>query len=89
MGGRTRPALQKGRVYVSDPDQTLAFDAATGGQMMNSPGRSDLAPLAEQAASGALQIDIDRVLPLEGARAGLDDIEAGLAHGKIVIDLSL
>ena len=76
-------------VTQAPDDAALAERGLTGGQMMNSPSRSDLAPLAELAASGALQIDIARVLPLEDAQTGLDDIEAGSAHGKIVIDLTL
>jgi NADPH:quinone reductase-like Zn-dependent oxidoreductase len=76
-------------VTQAPDDAALAERGLTGGQMMNSPSRRDLTPLAEQAASGALQIDIVRVLRLDEAQTGLDDIEAGLAHGKIVIDLTL
>ena len=70
-------------------DAALAARGLTGGQVMASPGRGVLAPLAEQAASGALQVDVFRVLPLEGAQSGLADIEAGRAHGKVAVDLSL
>lgn len=70
-------------------DAALAARQLTGGQVMASPNRMDLAPLAEQAASGALHIDVTRVLRLHDAHVGLADIEAGRAHGKIVVDLSL
>ncbi len=70
-------------------DATLAAHGLTGGQVMASPTGSILAPLAEQAASGLLQVDVFRVLPLGQAQAGLAEIEAGNVHGKIVVDLSL
>jgi len=44
--------------------------------------------LAEQAATGTLPIDVARVVPLGDALAGLADMAAHRAHGKIVVDLS-
>jgi NADPH:quinone reductase-like Zn-dependent oxidoreductase len=70
-------------------DATLEARGLTGGQVMASPGREALAPLAEQAADGTLQIDVFRVLPLADVQAGFDEIEAGRVHGKVVVDLSL
>jgi NADPH:quinone reductase-like Zn-dependent oxidoreductase len=78
------------RTVTQIPDSaTLESRGLTGGQVMASPGRELLAPLAEQAATGALQIDIARVLPLEQVQVGYDAIENGQAHGKIVVDLRL
>lgn len=67
---------------------TRAALGLVGGGIMASPTRDEIATLAEQAANGTLQVDIDRVLPLAGALDGLADLAAGRAHGKIVIDLS-
>lgn len=82
-GGAVRTVTQ-----VPD-DATLVSRELTGGQVMASPTRKDLALLAEQVAAGTLHVDISRVLSLADAQEGLDDIEAGRAHGKIVIDLTL
>lgn len=70
-------------------DAALEARGLTGGQVMASPGREVLAPLAVQAASGALQVDVSGVLALRDVQAGFADIEAGRAHGKLVVDLSL
>ena len=51
------------------------------------PDRSVITPLAEQAAVGALQVDVARVISLGDALGGLADIAAHRAHGKIVVDL--
>jgi NADPH:quinone reductase-like Zn-dependent oxidoreductase len=69
-------------------DATLAARGLTGGQVMASPDREALGPLAAQAASGALQVDVSRVLALGDVPAGYADIEAGRAHGKLVVDLT-
>ena len=70
-------------------DATILARGLTGGQVMASPDGSVLAPLAQQAAAGELQIDISRVVSLEAAQSGLESIEAGAVHGKVVVDLSL
>ncbi|WP_372517671.1 NADP-dependent oxidoreductase [Frankia tisae] len=73
---------------VPDAD-ILAARQLSGGGIVASPTRDVIAPLAEQAAKGELQVDVYRVLPLDQALDGLAELAAGRAHGKIVIDLSL
>lgn len=70
-------------------DATLAAHGLTGGQIMASPHGGVLTSLAMQAASGELEVDIFRVVSLEGANDGLGNIADGSVHGKIVVDLSL
>lgn len=73
---------------VPDAD-TLAARQLSGGGIIASPTRDVIAPLAEQAAKGELQVDVYRVLSLGHASDGLAELAAGRAHGKIVVDLSL
>lgn len=73
---------------VPDAD-TIAARQLTGGGIIASPTREVLAPLAEQAAKGALDTDVHRVLSLEQAADGLAEIAAGRARGKFIVDLSL
>lgn len=80
-GGAVRTVTQ-----VPD-DATIADRGLTGGGVIASPDRSVIAPLAAQAADGTLQVDVARVTSLADALAGLDDIAAHRAHGKIVVDL--
>ncbi|MGW0949194.1 zinc-binding dehydrogenase [Streptomyces sp. NPDC002623] len=65
----------------------LAAAGLTGAQVFARPVRETTAPLAEQAAAGALAIDVHIVLPLERAAEGLVVIAAGKARGKIVITI--
>jgi NADPH:quinone reductase-like Zn-dependent oxidoreductase len=69
-------------------EQALADAGVTGGGIMARAVRETTAPLAEQAASGALKIDVDSVLPLEQAAEGLATLAAGQAHGKVVVTVS-
>ncbi len=69
-------------------DETLAARGLTGGGVLASPDRSVITALADQAANGTLQVDIARVVPISDALAGLADIAAHRAHGKIVVDMS-
>ncbi|MFI7708072.1 NADP-dependent oxidoreductase [Nonomuraea sp. NPDC049480] len=68
------------------PDAGM-FAAAglTGATVFAHPIRETIAPLAEQAAAGALAIDVHTVLPLERAAEGLATLAAGKARGKIVV----
>ena len=52
---------------------------------MVSPTRDVVGPLLERAATGALEIDVETVLPLEQAAEGLDLLSRGGARGKIVV----
>jgi NADPH:quinone reductase-like Zn-dependent oxidoreductase len=69
-------------------DEALAAAGLTGSNITAGPVREVIAPLAEQAAAGALKIDVTTVLPLEQAADGLATLAAGKAHGKIVIKIS-
>lgn len=86
-------AVRPGGVVVTTtqvPDaDTLAARGLTGGGIIASPTREVLAPLADQAAKGELQVDVHRVLPLEQATDGLAELAGRRAHGKVVVDLSL
>ena len=70
-------------------DATIAERGLTGGQIMASPDGAVLAPLAESAASDRLEVDVFQTIGLANAAQGLADIEAGNAHGKVVVDLTL
>lgn len=86
-------AIRRGgvaRTVTQIPDDaTIAERGLSGGQIMASPDGGVLDSLAQQAATGELEIDVVRVVSLTDAHAGLDSIQAGQAHGKIVVDLSL
>lgn len=70
------------------PDaDTLAAAGLTGTSVFVTPGRETLLPLAEQAAAGALTVEIATVLPLQQAADGLATLAAGPAKGKIVVNL--
>ena len=70
------------------PDEaTLAAAGLTGTSVMAMPTREVLAPLAEQAASGALQVPVAGVLPLAQAAEGLGRLATGGAGGKLVVTL--
>ncbi len=66
-------------------DETLAAAGLTGSDILAGPVRDVVAPLAEQAAGGALQVDVGSTLPLDRATEGLATIVAGKARGKIVV----
>jgi NADPH-dependent curcumin reductase CurA len=54
---------------------------------MAAPTRDVVAPLAEQAAAGDLQVAVAGVLPLEQAPEGLGRLATGGAGGKLVVTL--
>jgi NADPH:quinone reductase-like Zn-dependent oxidoreductase len=70
-------------------DTTIAERGLTGGQIMASPDATVLATLADEAAADRLDIDVFQIVSLAGAAQGLAGIEAGRAHGKVVVDLTL
>jgi NADPH:quinone reductase-like Zn-dependent oxidoreductase len=84
-------AVRRGGTIASTtavPDeQTLAADDLTASQVMATPLRDVVTPLAEQAAAGTLKVDISSVVPLEQAAQALGTIAAGKANGKIVVNL--
>ena len=68
------------------PDEaTLSAAGLTGTAVMSRPVREVIAPLAEQAAAGKLQIVVSDVLPLEQAGEGLGRLASGGAGGKLVV----
>jgi len=70
------------------PDEaTLSAAGLTGTSVMAAPTREVLAPLAEQAAAGDLQVAVATVLPLEQAADGLGRLATGGAGGKLVVTL--
>jgi NADPH:quinone reductase-like Zn-dependent oxidoreductase len=71
------------------PDEAALTEAGlTGGSVYAAPLREVTGPLAEQAAAGALTIDVATVLPFERAAEGLATLAAGEARGKIVVTIS-
>ena len=71
------------------PDEaTLAAAGLTGSAVMASPTADVLAPLAEQAAAGTLQVPVADVLTLDQAAEGLGRLAAGGAGGKLVVTLA-
>ena len=71
------------------PDEaTLTAAGLTGGAVMASPTADVLAPLAEQAAAGTLQVPVADVLTLDQAAEGLGRLATGGAGGKLVVTLA-
>jgi NADPH:quinone reductase-like Zn-dependent oxidoreductase len=69
-------------------DEAMGAAGLTGTNVMAGPVTAVIAPLAEQVVAGTLRVDVSTVLPLERAVDGLATIAAGLARGKIVIEVS-
>lgn len=70
------------------PDAEAATAAGvTVTPIMASPVREVTGPLAEQAAGGALKVDVGAVITLDQATDGLATIAAGQAKGKTVVIL--
>lgn len=67
--------------------EALTTAGLTGTAIFAAPVREAILPLAEQAAAGALKVNVATVLPFEQAAEGLATIAAGQAHGKIVITI--
>jgi NADPH:quinone reductase-like Zn-dependent oxidoreductase len=68
-------------------EQTLSAAGLTGTSIMARPLREVVAPLAEQAANGALKVSVSSVVPLAEATDALGALAAGKANGKIVVTL--
>ena len=70
------------------PDAEAATAAGvTVTPIMASPVREVTGPLAEQAAGGALKVDVGAIITLDQAADGLATIAAGQAKGKTVVVL--
>jgi len=73
---------------TAEPDaDTLAAAGVTSSMIMARPLRDVVAPLAEQAASGALKVNVAQVLPFDQAASGLATLAAGKANGKLVVQI--
>ena len=85
-----QPCAHTGRLtgLGAADDAALAAEGLTGSNVMAGAVREVITPLAEQAAAGALKVDIVTVLPLEQAADGLATIASGRARGKIVVKVS-
>jgi NADPH-dependent curcumin reductase CurA len=66
-------------------ERKLADAGLSGANVMASPVREVVGPLADQAAAGTLTVDVARVLPFEQATDGLAVLAGGRARGKIVV----
>ncbi|MET7950968.1 NADP-dependent oxidoreductase [Micromonospora sp. NPDC005324] len=71
---------------VPDVETTASHGLRGGGITIATPNRKTIASLARSAAAATLQVDIYRVVSLNEAIEGLDEISAGKARGKIVVD---
>ena len=70
------------------PDEAALAEAGlTGTSVMASPTADVLAPLAQQAAAGQLQIAVSDVLTLDQAAQGLGRLATGGAGGKLVVTI--
>ena len=68
-------------------EETLAAAGLTGTSVMAAATREVVAPLAEQAAAGTLQVSVAEVLPLDQAAEGLGRLASGGVGGKLVVTL--
>ncbi|MET9957292.1 NADP-dependent oxidoreductase [Streptomyces sp. NPDC006339] len=84
-------ALRKGGKVASTlnaaDEQALAAAGLTGSNIMATPVREVIEPLAALAAEGTVKADIATVLPLERAAEGLATLAAGHARGKIIVNV--
>jgi NADPH:quinone reductase-like Zn-dependent oxidoreductase len=84
-------ALRKGGKVASTlnaaDEQALAAAGLTGSNIMATPVREVIEPLAALAAEGTVKADIAAVLPLERAAEGLATLAAGHARGKIIVNV--
>jgi NADPH:quinone reductase-like Zn-dependent oxidoreductase len=69
---------------AADPE-TLAAAGLSGGNVTGRITAALILRLAEQAAAGALAVDVTSVLPLDRATDGLRQLAKGEARGKIVV----
>lgn len=84
-------AVRKGGTVASTtpaPDEDSAAAAGvTVTNVMAGPVREVIAPLADQAAAGTLQVGVSTVLPLDQAIEGLTILANGQSHGKIIVTI--
>jgi NADPH:quinone reductase-like Zn-dependent oxidoreductase len=85
--GAVRPGGKVATTTGAPDAEALAAAGLTGGGVMAGPVREVVGPLLEQAADGALRVDVTTVLPLDRALDGLATIAAGQARGKIVVTI--
>lgn len=85
--GAVRPGGVVATTTGAPDDWELAAAGLVGGAVTGRPVRATIAPLAEEAATGRLQVHVATVLPLNRAADGLAAIAAGQAHGKFVVTM--
>ncbi len=85
--GAVRTGGKVASTTVLPDGANLTAAGLTGTTVMASPVKEVIAPLAEQAAHGTLQVQIQAVLPLERATDGLDTLAGGQGRGKIVVTI--
>jgi hypothetical protein len=66
-------------------EEALEAMKLTGSNIIATPTAAVVGPLVERAAQGALTVDVEQVLPLAAATAGLQDLAAGKGKGKTVV----
>lgn len=74
-------------IFSADVD-ALAVQGIRAANILSHPVGEHFEELARLVCSGALQVPIDRTLPLEEATAALELSESGRARGKIVLAIS-
>jgi NADPH:quinone reductase-like Zn-dependent oxidoreductase len=83
--GAVRPGGKVAATTMVPTERALAAAGLTGTSVMAAPVRETTAPLAEQAAVGALVVDVASVLPFDQAGSGLAAVAAGGSRGKTVV----
>ncbi|HEX2294858.1 MAG TPA: NADP-dependent oxidoreductase [Actinomycetota bacterium] len=86
--GAVRRGGKMASLTAMPDEQTLASAEVTGTQIMAAAVRDVVAPLAEQAAAGTLEVNLDSVVSLEQAAEALGALAAGKANGKIVVEIA-
>jgi NADPH:quinone reductase-like Zn-dependent oxidoreductase len=87
LGAVARGGVVASAMGAADP-AALAAAGLTGGNVTGEVTAALIARLADQAAAGALAVDVTSVLPLERAADGLRALARGEARGKIVVSIA-
>jgi NADPH:quinone reductase-like Zn-dependent oxidoreductase len=83
--GAVRPGGRIASTTALPDEATLADGHLTGAQIMATPLREVVAPLADQVAAGTLQVSVAQIVPLDQAAEALGTLAAGKANGKLVV----
>jgi NADPH:quinone reductase-like Zn-dependent oxidoreductase len=74
--------------HMAGAKLAFLFDTRRAAVFIADANRPDLEHIAELLWSGVVRVVIDRVLPLEQCRQGLEALESGRTRGKIVLLMS-